>query len=138
MVRACTSCSCMTSPACSRRSSARCRSSYWLITPPSSGGTTWISRETLLNPLRSNNQAAHLRRNVRGLQVGLEPVARPSHGLNQLVMPCGRERLAQAADMNVHRPLFHEYMLAPDFVEQPRARENAPRMRHEEVQEAKL
>src|SRR5436190_3825061 len=75
---------------------------------------------------------------VGGLQIGLEAIAGPAHRFDQLVVPGGRERLAQPPDVHVDRALLDEHVLAPDLVEQPRARENAPRMRHEEVQQAKL
>src|SRR6266550_7101103 len=141
MVRACTSCSCTTIPACSRRSSARCRSSYSLTTPPSSEATTWISPETSLSPLPSSEGAAgevipcsYLCGDVRRLQIRLEAIAGSAHGLDQLVMPRRRKRLAQPSDMNVDRAFFDEHVLAPHFVEQPRAGEDPPGVRHEEVQ----
>ena len=53
-------------------------------------------------------------------------------------MPGGLERLAQAADVHVHRALLDEDVVAPHLVEELRARIDAPGMRHEEVQQAEL
>ena len=48
------------------------------------------------------------------------------------------ERLAQAPDVHVYRTLLDVHMVAPDVIEQLRARIDAPRMRHEEVQQPEL
>ena len=44
-----------------------------------------------------------------------------------LSCPVGVERLAQAADVHVDRALLDEHVLAPDLVQQARAREHAAR-----------
>ena len=51
-----------------------------------------------------------------------EAVAAAAHGLDQRVVAARLERLAQAADVHVHRALLDEHMVAPDLVEQLRAR----------------
>src|SRR3954467_473806 len=146
------SCTCMMTRASSRPSSAPCRSSFSPTTPHSFGVTTSISRETWRSPSRWNNQAPgvapaggggsfsflNLRGDVRGLQIRLEAIARAAHRLDQLVMTGRRKRLAQPADMHIHRTLLDEHVLAPYLVQQPRPREHAPRMGHEEVKKAQL
>ena len=49
-----------------------------------------------------------------------EAVAGSADGLNEGVVLAGLQRLAQPADMHVHRALLDEDVVAPDFVEQLR------------------
>jgi hypothetical protein len=53
-------------------------------------------------------------------------------------MPARFERRAQAADMHIHRALLDEHMIAPDLVEQLRARMDTLGVGHQEVQQAEL
>src|SRR5574341_1411162 len=62
----------------------------------------------------------------------------PRATLDQLVVTRRRERLAQSPDVDVDGALLDEHVLAPHFVQEPRAREDANRMGHEKVEQAKL
>src|SRR3954462_12409224 len=75
---------------------------------------------------------------VGRLQIRLEAIAGAPYGLDQLVVPGGRECLAQAPDVDIDGGLLDETMPPPDFVEQARPREDPSGVRHEEVQQAQL
>jgi len=69
---------------------------------------------------------------------GAQAVADAANGLDERVMAGRRERLAQSANVDVDRPLFDEYVIAPDLVEELAAAEDPGRVRHEEVQKAEF
>jgi hypothetical protein len=54
-------------------------------------------------------------------KVASEAIPHATYGLQEVLVAGRLERLAQTADMNVHRALFDIYVVAPDFIEQLRA-----------------
>ncbi len=74
----------------------------------------------------------------RSPRLGRKTIAGAAHGLDQAVVPDGLQRAAQAADVHVHRALFHKHVVAPHLVEQLGARMHALGVGHEEMQQAEL
>ncbi len=64
-----------------------------------------------------------------------EPIARAAHGFDHGRSARRLERVTQALDVHVDRALFDEDVVAPDAVEQLRARVHALGVRHQEVQQ---
>src|SRR5436190_10375465 len=64
-----------------------------------------------------------------------EAVADAAHRLDARIMPGRRQRETQPADVNVDGALFDEYVVAPDVVEQARARIDAPGVGDQELQQ---
>src|SRR5689334_19728370 len=67
-----------------------------------------------------------------------EAIPDSTYRLDELPMARRRERVAQAANVDVDGALFDEDMIAPDLVQELAAAEGAARMGHEEVQELEL
>src|SRR5574341_1989597 len=72
------------------------------------------------------------------VHAGMESVAHAAHGVDQPVASCPRERLAQLADVHVHRALLDAHLLAPALVEQTGAAVDPPGPGHEEMQHAEI
>src|SRR5215813_4022423 len=91
---------------------------------------------------QDGRQVAHYltphERACQGSGISRETVAGASHGLDQAVMSGRLKRLAQAPNVHIHSALLDEDMVAPDMIEQLRARIDALGMRHHEVQETKF
>src|SRR5690349_4852073 len=66
---------------------------------------------------------------------GGEAVAGAAHGLDQAIVAARLERLAQPPDVDIHRALLDEDVVAPHLVEKLRARVNALGVSHQEMQQ---
>src|SRR5260370_37632073 len=70
--------------------------------------------------------------------LGLKAIAESAHRLDQRVVAARRQSLAKPADVDVHRPFFDECVVAPDFVEEFGAAEDAAEVGHEEMQQTEF
>src|SRR5688572_10029644 len=127
----CTSSGCRRTAKCWRRSCIRFHCSCLPITPRSRAAQTSTSQGTSRSPSRWSDGS---RESVHYLGAD-EAVADAAHRLDARIMSGRREREAQPADVDVDRALFDEYVIAPDVVEQPGARIDAPRVGDQELQQ---
>src|SRR5262249_10482157 len=77
-------------------------------------------------------------RALRSGQLAQETIAGTPDGLQQRVVARGMERLTQPPDVDVHRALFNEDVIAPYLVEQLRAAVHPVGMGHEEMEQPEL
>ena len=65
-------------------------------------------------------------------------IAQPAHRLDCFVVAARRQTLAKPADMHVDCAFFNECIMAPDFIEEFGAAENATDVSHEKMQQTEL
>src|SRR5688572_29590867 len=107
-------------------------------TSPSSQPTTSPIAITATSRPAANHQAS-ARECIRGLSRSRgEAITRSSHCLDETIVAEVLERLAQAADVDVDRPLLDVDVAAPDAVEQLVTRVHPLRVCHEELEHAVL
>ena len=107
----------------------RSKSGTWLV-PGFSDSPSWLGRKTAGIHARRPPGVRSMERLIEDQERGgpawtgdapshrrREPVPRPPHRLHHPVQPAGLERLAQPADVHVHRALLDVDTAAPDVVE---------------------
>src|SRR3954470_13093671 len=67
-----------------------------------------------------------------------EAVSGAADGLDEVVVAAGLEGVAKAPDMDVHRAVLDEDVVAPDVVQDLRASVDAVGMGHEEMEQVEL
>src|SRR5882672_1825568 len=76
--------------------------------------------------------------NACSVSLGLKAIAESAHRLDQRVVAGRRQALAKPADVDVNRTFFDECVVAPDFIEEFGAAEDAAGVRHEEMQQTEF
>src|SRR5258708_14799251 len=85
--------------------------------------------------LRSRREAMRDSGMAPSLARGEEPVSRAAHGLDQVVVPARRKRLAKAPDVDVDGATLDEHVVSPHPVEDLLAPVHAVEISHEEGQQ---
>ena len=85
---------------------------------------------------RADYKASH--RPVEMRLLHRETITAAAHGLHQMLQPEWLQRLAQAADVHVHRAFLDKNMVAPHLIQQLGAAVHPLDVGHKEMQEAEF